>query len=162
MHGPVCHVDELQEADGLLHALRGALIYGLEDVLDDGFVAEEGEGPLQHDGDPSAYLLSEGVMLRKRPVVDGLDLRVPAAFGAGLPFERQVYVSAGAAAVDVVEYASGVGCVFGAAPQHVQDDALSGTAPPDETDDLPGLEGGAEVVEDDFAVELLAHVLYRD
>ena len=158
---PVGHVDELEHVDGPVDAVvpldvRGD---GLHDVLDDGHVAEERECPLEHDGYVSLDGLSEGVVDLEGPEVHGEGLRLPSALAAFRSLDGEVEVAAFLAAVDVVDHASAVGSVLLAPPEHVNENTLTGGALSDETEDLPGGELGADVLEHTAPVERLGDVL---
>jgi len=104
VHCAVGHVDHLQELYGPLHLLlvRHALD-DLEDVLYDGKVPVEGEGPLQHDGDAPAHGQAQGVPLVHGPEIDLGDLRFLSALGALGPRRWQIEPSAGGAMIHPVD-----------------------------------------------------------
>ena len=107
--GPVGEVDHLDHLDGALDTVGLLVVDGLHDVLYDGFVTEEGEGPLKHDCHTCLDIGLEGVGVLEGPVVHIEPLGLPAAYGTGDAGIGEVEVSALATAVDVVDDTSTVG-----------------------------------------------------
>ncbi len=162
VHGPVAHVYEFEEGDGLLHTVGGLGTDCLQYVLDDSEVSPESEGPLEHDGDPVLDGLPHGVVFLEGPEVHIDALGVPVADLTGRSLVGESEMPAFDAAGDVVDDAPGIGLVLGVSPQHVEEHALTCTALSDESGDLAGADYSAEVVKYDLTVEFLRNVLDRD
>ena len=95
----------------------------------------------------------DGVVHLEGPEVDGERFRLASALGTFGPGEREVQLAALGAAVHVVDHTPAVWGVLFATPEHVDENTLSGGALTDETEDLPGGELGADVVEHASAIE---------
>ena len=106
MHGAVCHVDEGKQLDGRLHTLGDVLGDGLKNVLYDGLVTEEGEGPLKHDGDAPDDLLPERVVDTEGPEIDRVHGGVATATLAGHALDGDSEVAAVAAPAEMIEDAA--------------------------------------------------------